>query len=69
MATEAGTTPTGDEEYRQLLSEYYHELQCQRPQGAATGLEEVKLRLFLSLLSAAPKRGSSAGGLNPPGHP
>jgi hypothetical protein len=40
----------GGESYRSLLKSYYDRLQAQRDNPNNSALEEVRLRLFLSLL-------------------
>ncbi len=47
------------EEYRKMIQSEYERLREQRSrQGEAYGLEEVKLRLFLSLLEKSPVENS-----------
>jgi hypothetical protein len=52
---------TSAEQYRQMIEEEYYALKAQRTatSGVGVGLEEIKLRLFLSLIEK-PNDASSA---------
>ncbi len=53
---------TSAEQYRQMIEAEYYKLQAQRSTAAGTGigLEEIKLRLFLSLLEKPSTNGQQA---------
>lgn len=51
------------EDYRKMIEAEYHRLKSQRSDGEQkVGLEEVKLRLFLSLLDPPGARANAAAG-------
>jgi len=57
-----GHAPELEESYRQLLIEEYRKLQLRKWVSTEKGgLEEVKLRLFLSLLSGSPLSHADSG--------
>jgi hypothetical protein len=55
---------TSAEQYRQMIEAEYYRLKEERSavSGSGVGLEEVKLRLFLSLIEKPSGNGASASG-------